>query len=65
MHFSFIVIFFSVPKEYTEEERTQIESSEAYQVFLDHSVRLMERALSENVDIFMDYEGKGDGDGEG
>ncbi|XP_041460776.1 cytoplasmic dynein 1 intermediate chain 2-like isoform X1 [Lytechinus variegatus] len=54
-----------VPKEYTEEEKAQLESTEAYQVFVEHSVRLMERALSENVDIFIDYEGKGDGDGEG
>lgn len=54
-----------VPKELSEEEKKQIESSDDYSVFIDHSVRLLERAIAENIDIFTDYEGKGDGDGEG
>ena len=41
------------------------ETTEDYRVFIDHTTRLMERALCENLDIFIDYEGKGDGEGEG
>ena len=56
---------FAAPKELTEEEKEQIETTEDYRVFIDHTTRLMERALCENLDIFIDYEGKGDGEGEG
>ena len=57
--------YLTVPKELTEEEKNQIIGSEDFAVFFDHSTRLIERALSEQVDIFTDYAGKGDDDGEG
>ena len=57
--------YHTVPKELTEEEKNQIIGSEDFAVFFDHSTRLIERALSEQVDIFTDYAGKGDDDGEG
>lgn len=48
--------------ELSEEEKKQAMMSEDFQYFFDHTSRIIERALSESVDIFLDYTG---GDGEG
>ena len=53
---------FSV-RELSDEEKERIMASEDFQRFLDRSTRVVERAMSENVDIFVDYSG-GDGDDE-
>ncbi|XP_043098561.1 dynein, cytoplasmic 1, intermediate chain 2a isoform X1 [Puntigrus tetrazona] len=46
------------PHELTEEEKQQILHSEEFVTFFDHSSRIMERALSEQVDVFFDYSGR-------
>uniref|UniRef100_A0A9J8B0I1 Dynein, cytoplasmic 1, intermediate chain 2a n=2 Tax=Cyprinus carpio TaxID=7962 RepID=A0A9J8B0I1_CYPCA len=46
------------PHELTEEEKLQILHSEEFMEFFDHSTRIMERALSEHVDVFFDYSGR-------
>lgn len=43
--------------ELTEEERLQIMMSEDFQSFFNRSTRLVERVLTEDVDIFTDYSG--------
>ncbi|XP_070174428.1 cytoplasmic dynein 1 intermediate chain 2-like isoform X4 [Littorina saxatilis] len=47
--------------ELSEEEKKQILMSEGFQKFFDHSSRIVERALAEEVDIFADYSGKDSG----
>uniref|UniRef100_A0A3Q4GMR1 Cytoplasmic dynein 1 intermediate chain 1 n=1 Tax=Neolamprologus brichardi TaxID=32507 RepID=A0A3Q4GMR1_NEOBR len=44
-----------VLRELTEEERQQILHSSEFQSFFDGSIRVMERALAEDSDIFFDY----------
>ncbi|XP_077583607.1 dynein, cytoplasmic 1, intermediate chain 2a-like isoform X1 [Stigmatopora nigra] len=44
--------------ELTEEEKLQILHSEEFVDFFDHSTRIIERALSEHVDLFFDYSGR-------
>lgn len=44
--------------ELTEEEKLQILHSEEFANFFDHSTRIIERALSEHVDVFFDYSGR-------
>ncbi|CAL8297388.1 unnamed protein product [Lota lota] len=51
--------------ELTEEERQQILHSSDFQSFFDCSVRVMERALAEDGDIFFDYSGRDLDDKEG
>uniref|UniRef100_A0A671YSB8 Dynein cytoplasmic 1 intermediate chain 2 n=1 Tax=Sparus aurata TaxID=8175 RepID=A0A671YSB8_SPAAU len=46
------------PHELTEEEKLQILHSEEFVHFFDHSTRIIERALSEHVDLFFDYSGR-------
>ncbi|XP_059355470.1 dynein, cytoplasmic 1, intermediate chain 2a-like [Carassius carassius] len=46
------------PHELTEEEKLQILHSEEFMEFFDHSTRIMERALSEHVDVLFDYSGR-------
>ncbi|XP_006636574.1 dynein, cytoplasmic 1, intermediate chain 2a isoform X1 [Lepisosteus oculatus] len=46
------------PHELTEEEKLQILHSEEFLSFFDHSTRILERALSERVDVFFDYSGR-------
>ncbi|KAG9477316.1 hypothetical protein GDO78_002617 [Eleutherodactylus coqui] len=46
------------PHELTEEEKQQIVHSEEFISFFDHSTRIVERALSEQVNIFFDYSGR-------
>uniref|UniRef100_A0AAQ5ZZQ9 Dynein, cytoplasmic 1, intermediate chain 2a n=1 Tax=Amphiprion ocellaris TaxID=80972 RepID=A0AAQ5ZZQ9_AMPOC len=48
----------SPPHELTEEEKLQILHSEEFVNFFDHSTRIIERALSEHVDLFFDYSGR-------
>uniref|UniRef100_A0AAY4ES03 Cytoplasmic dynein 1 intermediate chain 2 n=1 Tax=Denticeps clupeoides TaxID=299321 RepID=A0AAY4ES03_9TELE len=42
----------------TEEEKLQILHSEEFMNFFDHNSRIIERALSEHVDVFFDYSGR-------
>ncbi|XP_051562684.1 dynein, cytoplasmic 1, intermediate chain 2a isoform X3 [Myxocyprinus asiaticus] len=53
------------PHELTEEEKKQILHSEEFTTFFDHSSRIIERALSEQVDVFFDYSGRDLQDKEG
>ncbi|XP_035266133.1 dynein, cytoplasmic 1, intermediate chain 2a isoform X2 [Anguilla rostrata] len=46
------------PYELTEEEKLQILHTEEFMTFFDHSTRIVERALSEQVDVFFDYSGR-------
>uniref|UniRef100_A0AAQ4P7H7 Dynein cytoplasmic 1 intermediate chain 2 n=1 Tax=Gasterosteus aculeatus aculeatus TaxID=481459 RepID=A0AAQ4P7H7_GASAC len=46
------------PHELTEEEKLQILHSEEFVNFFDHTTRIVERALSEHVDLFFDYSGR-------
>ncbi|XP_033984798.1 cytoplasmic dynein 1 intermediate chain 2-like isoform X2 [Trematomus bernacchii] len=46
------------PHELTEEEKLQILHSEDFANFFDQSTRIIERALSEHVDLFFDYSGR-------
>lgn len=48
--------------ELSEEEKLQILNSEDFQTFFSKSARLVERMLTEEVDIYTDYSG---GDNEG
>ncbi|XP_030268092.1 dynein cytoplasmic 1 intermediate chain 1a isoform X8 [Sparus aurata] len=56
---------FPVLRELTEEERQQILHSSEFQSFFDCSIRVMERALAEDGDIFFDYSGRDVEDKEG
>uniref|UniRef100_A0A8B9LBH5 Dynein, cytoplasmic 1, intermediate chain 2b n=1 Tax=Astyanax mexicanus TaxID=7994 RepID=A0A8B9LBH5_ASTMX len=53
------------PHELTEEEKQQILHSEEFLTFFDHSSRIVERALSEHVDVCFDYSGRDLQDKEG
>uniref|UniRef100_A0A3B3Q204 Dynein cytoplasmic 1 intermediate chain 2 n=1 Tax=Paramormyrops kingsleyae TaxID=1676925 RepID=A0A3B3Q204_9TELE len=46
------------PHELTDEEKLQILHTEEFMTFFDHSTRIVERALSEHVDVFFDYSGR-------
>ncbi|XP_073490007.1 cytoplasmic dynein 1 intermediate chain 2 isoform X8 [Aquarana catesbeiana] len=46
------------PHELTEEEKQQIVHTEEFISFFDHSTRIVERALSEQINIFFDYSGR-------
>lgn len=46
------------PHELTEEEKQQILHSEEFLSFFDQSTRIVERALSEQINIFFDYSGR-------
>ncbi|XP_047239524.1 cytoplasmic dynein 1 intermediate chain 1 isoform X8 [Girardinichthys multiradiatus] len=56
---------FPMLRELTEEERQQILHSSEFQSFFDCSIRVMERALAEDSDIFFDYSGRDLEDKEG
>ncbi|XP_041868136.1 cytoplasmic dynein 1 intermediate chain 1 isoform X10 [Melanotaenia boesemani] len=49
---------FPVLRELTEEEKQQILHSSEFQSFFDCSIRVMERALAEDSDIFFNYSGR-------
>lgn len=51
-------LFPAPPHELTEEEKLQILHSEEFVNFFEHSTRIIERALSEHVDVFFDYSGR-------
>ncbi|XP_058259587.1 dynein, cytoplasmic 1, intermediate chain 2a isoform X1 [Hemibagrus wyckioides] len=53
------------PHELTEEEKQQILHSDDFLTFFDHSSRIVERALSEQVDVCFDYSGRDLQDKEG
>ncbi|XP_013923685.1 PREDICTED: cytoplasmic dynein 1 intermediate chain 2 isoform X3 [Thamnophis sirtalis] len=53
------------PHELTEEEKQQILHSEEFLSFFDQSTRIVERALSEQINIFFDYSGRDLEDKEG
>ncbi|MCI4374170.1 hypothetical protein PGIGA_G00003180 [Pangasianodon gigas] len=53
------------PKELTEEEKQQIVHSEDFLIFFDRSIRVVERTLAEDLDIFFDYSGRDMEDREG
>lgn len=53
------------PRELTEEERQQALHSEEFLIFFDSSIRVMERALAEDSNIFFDYSGRDLDDKEG
>lgn len=55
----------AAPRELTEEEKQQILHSEEFLSFFDHSTRIVERALSEQINIFFDYSGRDLEDKEG
>jgi len=44
-------------RELSDAEKMMIVHSEDFQQFMDRAGRVMERALSENVDIYTDYTG--------
>ncbi|XP_015213399.2 cytoplasmic dynein 1 intermediate chain 1 isoform X6 [Lepisosteus oculatus] len=46
------------PRELTEEEKQQVLHSEEFLIFFDRTIRVMERALAEDSDIFFDYSGR-------
>uniref|UniRef100_A0A8C7H1S3 Cytoplasmic dynein 1 intermediate chain 1 n=1 Tax=Oncorhynchus kisutch TaxID=8019 RepID=A0A8C7H1S3_ONCKI len=52
-------------EELTEEEKQQILKSEEFLSFFDCSIRVMERALAQDSDIFFDYSGRDLDDKEG
>nr|XP_057923689.1 cytoplasmic dynein 1 intermediate chain 2-like isoform X3 [Doryrhamphus excisus] len=53
------------PKELTEEEKLQILHSEDFLTFFERGSRIVERALSEQVDVCFDYSGRDLEDKEG
>uniref|UniRef100_A0AAR2KK58 Cytoplasmic dynein 1 intermediate chain 1 n=1 Tax=Pygocentrus nattereri TaxID=42514 RepID=A0AAR2KK58_PYGNA len=53
------------PRELTEEEKQQVLHSEEFLIFFDRSIRVMERALAEDSNIFFDYSGRDLEDKEG
>uniref|UniRef100_A0A4W5RDA5 Dynein cytoplasmic 1 intermediate chain 2 n=1 Tax=Hucho hucho TaxID=62062 RepID=A0A4W5RDA5_9TELE len=53
------------PKELTEEEKMQLLHSEEFMAFFDRGSRIVERALSERVDVCFDYSGRDLEDKEG
>uniref|UniRef100_A0A8B9KGK5 Dynein cytoplasmic 1 intermediate chain 1 n=1 Tax=Astyanax mexicanus TaxID=7994 RepID=A0A8B9KGK5_ASTMX len=53
------------PRELTDEEKQQILHSEEFVIFFDRSIRVMERALAEDSNIFFDYSGRDLEDKEG
>lgn len=53
------------PKELTEEEKLQVLHSEEFLSFFERGSRIVERALSEQVDVCFDYSGRDLEDKEG
>uniref|UniRef100_A0ACB8FUT6 Cytoplasmic dynein 1 intermediate chain 1 n=1 Tax=Sphaerodactylus townsendi TaxID=933632 RepID=A0ACB8FUT6_9SAUR len=49
---------FTLDRELTEEEKQQILHSEEFLMFFDRTIRVIERALAEDSDIFFDYSGR-------
>lgn len=55
-------MFLILVKELSAEQKQMIILSEDFQRFILRTGKIMERALSEQVDIYMDYIGGGDTD---
>ncbi|KAM3928170.1 cytoplasmic dynein 1 intermediate chain 1 isoform 3-T3 [Leptodactylus fuscus] len=53
------------PRELTEEEKQQAIHSEEFLIFFDRTIRVIERALAEDTNIFFDYSGRDLEDKEG
>ncbi|XP_041421838.1 cytoplasmic dynein 1 intermediate chain 1 isoform X3 [Xenopus laevis] len=53
------------PRELTEEEKQQVTHSEEFLIFFDRTIRVIERALAEDSNIFFDYSGRDLEDKEG
>ena len=53
------------PKELTEEEKMHLLNSEEFMAFFDRGSRIVERVLSERVDVCFDYSGRDLEDKEG
>ncbi|KAM5158329.1 cytoplasmic dynein 1 intermediate chain 1 [Mantella aurantiaca] len=53
------------PRELTEEEKQQAVHSEEFLIFFDRTIRVIERALAEDSNIFFDYSGRDLEDKEG
>lgn len=53
------------PKDLSEEEKMQLLHSEEFMTFFDRGSRIVERALSERVDVCFDYSGRDLEDKEG
>uniref|UniRef100_A0A8C5MH14 Dynein cytoplasmic 1 intermediate chain 1 n=1 Tax=Leptobrachium leishanense TaxID=445787 RepID=A0A8C5MH14_9ANUR len=53
------------PRELTEEEKQQAIHSEEFLIFFDRTIRVIERALAEDSNIFFDYSGRDLEDKEG
>ncbi|XP_066440614.1 cytoplasmic dynein 1 intermediate chain 1 isoform X3 [Eleutherodactylus coqui] len=53
------------PRELTEEEKQQAVHSEEFLIFFDKTIRVIERALAEESNIFFDYSGRDLEDKEG
>ncbi|XP_069585458.1 cytoplasmic dynein 1 intermediate chain 1 isoform X3 [Ranitomeya imitator] len=53
------------PRELTEEEKQQAVHSEEFLLFFDRTIRVIERALAEDCNIFFDYSGRDLADKEG
>jgi dynein intermediate chain len=49
--------FYYLVRELSDAEKMTIIHSEDFQQFIDRAGRVIERALSENVDIYTDYTG--------
>lgn len=52
------MFFQAPPRELTEEEKQQVLHSEEFLIFFDRTIRVIERALAEDSDIFFDYSGR-------
>lgn len=50
------------PRDLSDEEKQMILMTEDFQRFFDQSTRIIERALSEHVDFFVDYTGASESD---
>lgn len=55
-------LFFFTVRELSEEQKEMIILSEDFQRFVIKAGRIVERALTESVDIYTDYIGGGDAD---
>ncbi|XP_073533416.1 cytoplasmic dynein 1 intermediate chain 1 isoform X6 [Phyllobates terribilis] len=53
------------PRELTEEEKQQAVHSEEFLIFFDRTIRVIERSLAEDCNIFFDYSGRDLEDKEG
>uniref|UniRef100_A0A8B9KJ38 Dynein cytoplasmic 1 intermediate chain 1 n=1 Tax=Astyanax mexicanus TaxID=7994 RepID=A0A8B9KJ38_ASTMX len=65
LYISALVCVLGHPRELTDEEKQQILHSEEFVIFFDRSIRVMERALAEDSNIFFDYSGRDLEDKEG